>query len=73
MPAEERLSGKRVLVLGGETALGRALAVGLAQSPPAPAFWHHQLGDEPQAPKLDGAAFAEQLRSLLAEQSTDAG
>ena len=43
------------------------------QAPPAPAFWYHQLGDEPQAPKLDGAAFAEQLRSLLAEQSKDAG
>jgi len=34
--------------------------------PPAPAFWHHQLGDEPQAPKLDGAAFAGGVRELLA-------
>lgn len=42
------------------------------QAPPAPAFWHHQLGDEPAAPKLDGAAFAEQLRSLLSA-SKDAG
>ena len=28
----DRLKGKRVLVLGGETALGRALAVGLAEA-----------------------------------------
>lgn len=42
-----------------------------AQAPPAPAFWHHQLGDEPKAPKLDAPAFAEQLRSLLADQSRD--
>ena len=31
MSADPELTGKRVLVLGGETALGRALAVGLAE------------------------------------------
>ena len=35
--------------------------------PPAPAFWHHQLGDLAIAPRLDGDAFAAQLRSLLAD------
>jgi hypothetical protein len=34
--------------------------------PPAPAFWHHQLGDEPNAPVLDGEAFREQVLALLA-------
>ena len=38
------------------------------EEPPAPAFWHHQLGDLAIAPRLDGEAFAEQLRSLLAQQ-----
>lgn len=33
--------------------------------PPAPAFWHHQLGELELAPKLDGEAFARQLRELL--------
>ncbi len=33
--------------------------------PPAPAFWHHQLGDLPIAPRLDGGAFAGQVHSLL--------
>ena len=34
--------------------------------PPAPAFWHHQLGDELDlAPKLDGPAFADGVRELL--------
>jgi hypothetical protein len=33
--------------------------------PPLPAFWHHQLGDTIDAPKLDGAAFAAQLQALL--------
>ena len=36
------------------------------ERPPAPAFWHHQLGDEPAAPVLDGAAFAAQVRAMLA-------
>jgi len=36
------------------------------RGPPAPAFWHHQLGDEPAAPKLDGLLFASQLRELIA-------
>ena len=34
--------------------------------PPAPAFWHHQLGDLDLAPKLDGEAFEKQLRELMA-------
>jgi len=38
------------------------------QGPPAPAFWHHQLGDEPAAPKLDGLLFASQLRELIAAE-----
>ncbi len=34
--------------------------------PPAPAFWHHQLGDDLDvAPKLDGVAFEKQLRELM--------
>ena len=33
--------------------------------PPAPAFWHHQLGDLDIAPKLDGEAFEKQLRELM--------
>jgi hypothetical protein len=33
--------------------------------PPEPAFWHHQLGDEPAAPVLDGGAFAAQVRAML--------
>ena len=33
--------------------------------PPAPAFWHHQLGDLDLAPKLDGTAFEKQLRELM--------
>ncbi len=33
--------------------------------PPKPAFWHHQLGDLDLAPKLDGDAFARQLRELI--------
>ncbi len=37
------------------------------KGPPAPAFWHHQLGDLAIAPRLDGEAFATQLRSLLAD------
>ena len=36
-----------------------------ADGPPAPAFWHHQLGDLDLAPKLDGEAFARQLRELI--------
>ncbi len=35
--------------------------------PPAPAFWHHQLGDLDLAPKLDGDAFEKQLRELMGE------
>jgi hypothetical protein len=37
--------------------------------PPAPSYWQHQLGDLPNAPKLDGEAFAAELRSILAQQS----
>lgn len=37
--------------------------------PPAPAFWHHQLGDSVDAPVLDGPRFASQLRELIAEVS----
>jgi hypothetical protein len=33
--------------------------------PQKPAFWHHQLGELDLAPKLDGEAFARQLRELL--------
>jgi hypothetical protein len=34
--------------------------------PSAPAFWHHQLGDDLDvAPKLDGVAFEKQLRGLM--------
>ncbi len=39
------------------------------QEPPAPAYWHHQLGDLPNAPRLDGESFVAHLRSMLAEQS----
>ncbi len=35
-------------------------------TPPMPAFWHHQLGDLDIAPKLDGVAFEKQLRELMA-------
>ena len=36
------------------------------EQPPAPAFWHHQLGDDLDlAPKLDGPAFADGVRELL--------
>jgi len=34
--------------------------------PPAPAFWHHQLGEQVRAPALDGEAFANGVRALLA-------
>ncbi len=34
--------------------------------PPAPAFWHHQLGDLDVAPKLDAEALEKQLRELMA-------
>ena len=37
--------------------------------PPAPAFWHHQLGDTLDAPMLDGPRFAKQLRALLKEHA----
>ncbi len=33
--------------------------------PPTPAFWHHQLGELDLASKLDGEAFARQLRELF--------
>ncbi len=33
--------------------------------PPAPSFWHHQLGEQPNAPALDEAAFAAGVRALL--------
>ncbi len=33
---------------------------------PAPAFWHHQLGELDLAPKLDAELFARQLRELMA-------
>ena len=36
-------------------------------APPAPAFWHHQLGDLAAAPRLDGGTFATQVRALLSE------
>ncbi len=32
---------------------------------PAPALWHHQLGNEPAAPVLDGATFARGVLELL--------
>ena len=35
-------------------------------APPAPSFWHHQLGDLAIAPTLDGEAFASGVRALLA-------
>jgi hypothetical protein len=35
------------------------------EAPPAPAFWHHQLGNDLAAPRLDGAVFAAQLRELM--------
>lgn len=34
-------------------------------APPAPSFWHHQLGDLDIAPKLDATAFAAGVRGLL--------
>jgi len=41
-----------------------AYAPGAAWASP-PAFWHHQLGDDLDAPTLDGPAFAEGVRALL--------
>jgi hypothetical protein len=35
-------------------------------APPAPSFWHHQLGELDIAPRLDGPAFAAGVRKLLA-------
>ena len=35
------------------------------QAPPAPAFWHHQLGELPNAPFLNGERFRERLESFL--------
>jgi hypothetical protein len=35
-------------------------------APPAPSFWHHQLGDQVRAPVLDGGAFGDGVRALLA-------
>jgi hypothetical protein len=35
------------------------------ERPPTPAFWHHQLGDEPNAPVLDGGAFVGRVRAML--------
>ncbi len=34
--------------------------------PPAPAYWEHQLGDLPNAPRLDGERFAARVRAMLA-------
>ncbi len=34
-------------------------------APPAPAFWHHQLGPQPKAAVLDGSRFREQLQQLI--------
>ncbi len=37
----------------------------IQNTPPPPAFWHHQLGDLELAPKLDAPAFAVGVRSIL--------
>ena len=37
------------------------------KTPPAPAFWHHQLGDLALAPKLDAPAFAVGVKAILNE------
>ena len=39
------------------------------EAPPAPVFWHHQLGDDVTAPKLNGAAFAAHVRELLVRRN----
>ena len=36
------------------------------EAPPRPAYWEHQLGDEPSAPTLDGETLARRVRALLA-------
>jgi hypothetical protein len=71
--AERRLPGplSRVLSLpegwpAWDVYLAYPPGVRWESEPPAPAFWHHQLGDLAIAPRLDGEAFAVQLRSLLA-------
>jgi len=46
--------------------LAYARGVRWPETPPAPSFWHHQLGEELDAPVLDGAAFAVGVRALLA-------
>ena len=35
------------------------------ETPPAPAFWHHQLGDLDLAPKLDAPEFEHQIGNLM--------
>ena len=37
------------------------------ENAPAPAFWHHQLGDLELAPKLDAPAFAVGVKAILDE------
>ncbi|MCH8066751.1 MAG: hypothetical protein IIC90_13150 [Chloroflexi bacterium] len=39
----------------------------IQKAPPAPAFWHHQLGDLELAPKLDAPAFAVGVKAILDE------
>lgn len=34
-------------------------------APPNPAFWHHQLGPQANAPRLDGPTFRTQLQRLF--------
>lgn len=35
------------------------------KTPPAPAYWQHQLGKCATAPRLDGKTFAAELRKML--------
>ena len=44
--------------------LAYARGVAWPDMPPEPSFWHHQLGEEPDAPVLDGATFAAGVRAL---------
>ena len=42
-------------------------------APPAPSFWHHQLGELELAPKLDGEAFAAGVRNILQSAGSNEG
>jgi hypothetical protein len=64
-PLFARLLGLPDGVPAWDVYLAYARHVRWSDAPPAPEFWHHQLGESVEAPVLDGAAFASGVRRLL--------